>query len=181
MIDASQFGATKKGKRLKTCNTCSAHAAQYYSDKKRITREIDWDTLPVRRHPLYANYGATEQGYVINLKTRKIIGKIVRDGYIQVGLLVPQLLLMYAHRFVYECFNGVIADQTMVVMHGDNDKMNNAPANLTLGTRSQNNADAYRDGLHPRTHIGKRARSLQEIWQPAKNSDSLRCQAQDVR
>lgn len=116
----------------------------------KSTITIDYDDGSCEeftKHPIYKHYAANKQGNVINLKTNKLIGHKLNTGYIQLGLYVPNRIHMYCHRFVFECYNGIITDDSLVVKHLDNYKSHNNIDNLALDTQSNNTKDAFRDKL----------------------------------
>lgn len=79
-------------------------------------------------------------------------------GNFQLASIKKQIRL---HRIVWIAANG-IPEEGMAVCHRDNDKTNNAIANLYLATPEQNSTDAHRDGLIP--HAEKlTARQRQEL------------------
>ena len=54
---------------------------------------------------------------------------------------------MRAHRFIWECYKGLIIDDKLVIKHLDNNPRNNSLDNLMLDTTGNNQKDAYKDGL----------------------------------
>lgn len=71
------------------------------------------------------------------------------------------------HRLVAEQFVSGKTNENWVVMHKDNNPSNNDPENLSWGTYSQNNYDAYKDGLKGRA---KRVRCMEtgEVFHSAR-------------
>ena len=107
-----------------------------------------------KRHPLFWGYASNCQGYVVNITTRKIIGALRRNGYIQLGLRAGvKQEQVYAHRFVYECYEGVIpptlrdsngVEHAAVIDHIDHNRSNNSLENLRLtahGSMTDENGD----------------------------------------
>ena len=93
----------------------------------------------VARHAIYKNYGAREDGTILNLKTLRTLNpSTIRTGYQIIGLyLNGKQKFFLVHRFVYECFRGDIPPH-LEVDHLDNDRTNNRLDNLQLLTHLQN-------------------------------------------
>ena len=109
-------------------------------------------------HPIYNNYAASKDGYIINckrLKPRK--GRLHLTGYLQTSVCNQNgIKIFYVHRFVYECINGPIPDG-MEIHHINNDKQDNSIKNLELVTPQQNmQYDAIR-------RKGKKHKSIQNV------------------
>jgi hypothetical protein len=106
----------------------------------------------IKRHPIYSDYGATENGEIVTFSNRYKNWKPPysnphRKGYLQFqvsyeGKRVPYL----AHRFVWECFNGIIPSDK-VVHHIDHNKTNNSIDNLQLVTDIENKRFAIEAGV----------------------------------
>ena len=73
------------------------------------------------------------------------------------------------HRLVAECFVDGKSEENNVVMHKDNNPANNAPLNLSWGTYSQNNYDAYKDGLKTR-NVHVRCMETGEVFHSAREA-----------
>jgi hypothetical protein len=56
--------------------------------------------------------------------------------------------LCYLHRAIWEVANGRAVPDGMMVRHRDDDRTNNRPDNLTLGTHGDNVDDARRNGRY---------------------------------
>lgn len=110
--------------------------------------------MEIKPHPVYTNYGATEEGLVYNIKKNKILsGHINLHGYKDYTL--GKNCHMGASRFIYECFNGVIEDG-YEIDHIDNNHLNNKLANLQKLTKHDNNMKKYIDGYKPCKKDSKR-------------------------
>ena len=91
-------------------------------------------------HPVYDLYGADKDGNVIH-----IIKKIPNKGINNKGYLMHAVRRysqngfknMFVHRFVWECFNGVIHGDK-VIDHINDDKEDNRLCNLQLVTQQEN-------------------------------------------
>ena len=93
----------------------------------------------IAQYPIYTNYGAKEDGTILNLKTmrcRKLAPH--KNGYLVLQVWKngkPKNYLV--HRFVFECFRGDIPSD-LQVDHVDNDKQNNCIDNIQLLTPAEN-------------------------------------------
>jgi len=92
-------------------------------------------------HPIFDLYACSKDGHVINIIKRvPMKGNICHSGYLncmvrkhgQSGQKNYQV-----HRFVFECFNGIIPD-AKVIDHTNNNKEDNRLCNLQLMTQQQN-------------------------------------------
>ena len=100
----------------------------------------------IGQHAIYKNYGAREDGTILNLKTfRTIKPATTKDNYQRICLYLNKKQKMFrVHRFVYECFRGDIPPR-LQIDHKDNDKKNNHIDNLQLLTNKENVLkDAFR-------------------------------------
>ena len=105
---------------------------------------------------IYTNYGAKEDGSILNLKTmryRKLA--LHKNGYLKIDVWKNNKRKDYqVHRFVFECFRGDIPSD-LQVDHRDNDKQNNCIDNLQLLTPAENcqkasvNGNGIRGGKPP--------------------------------
>ena len=92
----------------------------------------------IAQHPTYTNYGAKEDGTILNLKTMCCRKPQLQNGYLYVNVRKNSKRKNYrVHHFVYECFRGDIPRE-LQVDHRDNDKKNNCIDNLQLLTPSAN-------------------------------------------
>ena len=81
-------------------------------------------------HPLHCNYASNVQGAIINIKLqRKVKGRKLATGYWAVQLQTTPNKQHFVHRFVYECFHGVLVPK-LQVHHIDANKNNNRLLNL---------------------------------------------------
>ena len=90
------------------------------------------------QHPIYINYFANENGYIMNNKRKKVIrGKLHNNTY-QISIFHNKQLCVQVPRFVWECFNGLIIERRKLVMHKDGNPNNNCIENLKLINSSPN-------------------------------------------
>ena len=91
-------------------------------------------------HPIYTNYGASEDGYIINDK-RLIPRKdnLNPSGYYYwTGHLEGKTKHHPIHRIIWEAVNQQIIPEDYQIHHINNDKKDNSIKNLELVTRQQN-------------------------------------------
>ena len=92
-------------------------------------------------HPVYDLYGANENGYIINIiKRTPIKGNCNHRGYMMCNVKKHGQngqKCMHVHRFVWECFNGIIHGNK-VIDHINDDKEDNRLCNLQLVTHQEN-------------------------------------------
>ena len=99
-------------------------------------------------HPIYNLYAGSKDGNVINIiKQLPHKGNKNLGGYMQIKVrkhAQPSQKRYYVHRFVWECFNGVILEGK-VIDHINNDKEDNRLCNLQLVTQQQNCKKSAKD------------------------------------
>lgn len=87
------------------------------------------------RHPVYEGYSACPDGFVYNTMGQKLSGWF--NGKIQQYTVKGKNgVKVSGHVFVYECFHGVVNSNVHVVVHLDQNKVNNAISNLELQLKS---------------------------------------------
>ena len=92
-------------------------------------------------HPIFDKYAASKDGEILNVKTGKILKKILTvNGYLTFNICDKKLIktkAYYIHRFEWECIQGVIPEG-FVIDHIDSVRTNNKIENLQLLTVSEN-------------------------------------------
>ena len=89
-------------------------------------------------HPIYTNYESNRNGIIRNVKFKKLVGYLTNRGYYTATVIDNgQKKKFRSHRFIYECFHGVITDKR-VVEHINNTKTDNRLDNLQLITQIEN-------------------------------------------
>ena len=92
-------------------------------------------------HPIFDLYACSEDGYMINIiKKVPHKGNKNKNGYLNVCVRKhgqPGVKGYQVHRFIWECFNGVIPEGK-VIDHISNKKDDNRLCNLQLITHQQN-------------------------------------------
>ena len=111
----------------------------------------------IAQHPIYTNYGAKEDGSILNLKTMRCLKLWTTNcGYLKIDAYKNGKRKNYnVHRFVFESFKGDIPLK-LQVDHIDNDKQNNCIDNLQLLTPALNCQKAHvgnRVGSKPRIPV----------------------------
>lgn len=99
---------------------------------------ITFDDSRWYEHPTYSQYMADTNGNVYKTQTRKKLDyKPNKAGYIDLKLhLDDKVIFIPAHRFVYECFYGLV-DATVQIDHRNTKRSQNDIRNLTaLGKRA---------------------------------------------
>ena len=109
--------------------------------KSKIKRRVIFEGKKYYKHPVFSNYGASENGEVINVKNGRI--KRMTDngkGYLRFVICDKKLerpKKYLQHRFVYEVFKGEIPPH-LEIDHINNLKSDNRIKNLQLLTHKQN-------------------------------------------
>ena len=93
-------------------------------------------------HPLYKKYAASEDGVIIHVKLGKPRkGNLYYDGYLRIGIYIKQenkTKIYLSHRFVYECFHGLI-EKNKQINHINFIRNDNRIKNLEVVSPSENN------------------------------------------
>ena len=92
-------------------------------------------------HPIYKKYAANKNGEIMNVRLRKPMrGNICHNGYLIIGLYIEKnkSKCYLSHRFVYECFYGLI-EKNKFINHINFIRTDNRLKNLELVTASENN------------------------------------------
>jgi hypothetical protein len=104
----------------------------------------------IKRHPIYSDYGASEDGIIISFKCNRELEMTCgnhKRGYRQFRISYGKLSKMYlCHRLVWECFNDIIPDG-LCIHHIDHNKTNNSIDNLQLVTDDENRKLALEAGV----------------------------------
>ena len=101
----------------------------------------------MNKHPYWTAYSADKNGSVYG-HTGNLLKPIAHHtGYLVYTIRqFGKQKQVRAHRFVWECLNGIIPEG-MVINHLYGDKTNNHPSNLECVTQSENSRHAFEAGL----------------------------------
>ena len=111
-------------------------------------REIHVNGLKFRVHPVYDQYAASKCGKVVNIDRKAILlGKLETSGYLLCTVRAKNAKVrktVQVHRFVYECYHGIIPDG-LVIDHINDDRIDNRLCNLQLLTPQENSIKAAKN------------------------------------
>ena len=101
-----------------------------------------------QKHPYYSNYKANKNGSVIGAQGKLLTPINHHTGYdvITVRNNGKEQKQYRLHRFIWECFNGIITDDR-VINHINGNKKDNNIDNLELVSNKTNVIHAYKIGL----------------------------------
>ena len=106
-----------------------------------MNTKIEINNCVYNIHPIYNLYGADKNGYIINIINKKPIkGNINNRGYMISSVRKHAQngqKTMLVHRFVWECFNGLIPCDKVIDHINDNTE-DNRLCNLKLVTHQVN-------------------------------------------
>ena len=91
-------------------------------------------------HPVYKKYAANEDGEIMNIRLRKARkGYLANSGYLffTIYLEKNRNKSYFFHRFVYECFYGLI-EKNKQINHINSNRVDNRIKNLEVVTASEN-------------------------------------------
>ena len=122
--------------------------------------EIIFEDKIYKVHHVYNLYAASNDGYIIHIVKRKPNkGKKNNYGYLTISVRKygEKAFKNYkCHRFIFECFYGVIPNK-MQVDHIDDDRENNKLSNLQLLTPSQNIKKSIKNRKHFNSHANRKS------------------------
>ena len=99
---------------------------------------IEIENIIYKAHPVYNLYASDENGNIIHLvKQVPNPGQKHKNGYLVCMVRKHGQKNYLVHRFVYECFNGIIPDGK-VIDHVNNIKDDNRLCNLQLMSQQEN-------------------------------------------
>ena len=102
--------------------------------QKPIAKTININDKIFYIHPMYTNYASSNDGQLLNMKTKRLLmGSKIKDGSRRITLNqspLPKKTIAF-HRFVYECFNGVLPND-VVIVHINGIKDDNRIDNLQM-------------------------------------------------
>ena len=125
-------------------------------------------------HPIFDLYASDENGSIINIiKKVPHKGNKTHRGYLNVGMRKhgqSGVKGCQAHRFVWECFNGMIPEGK-VIDHINNNKEDNRLCNLQLITQQLNCKKSAKDRNY--TFNGKNHENRKCVKATNKNTDEV--------
>ena len=98
-------------------------------------------------HPVYKKYAANEDGEILHVKLRKPRkGILKKTGYLSITIYLEKNRNKNysSHRFVYECFYGIIEEDKQI-NHINSIKVDNRLKNLEVVTASENMAKSAKN------------------------------------
>ena len=134
-----------------------------FDDPYYYMEELDERWKPIHD---YSQYYISNDGAIINIKTRRLLTLSERNGYLRVGLCKNGIIKRFSvHRLVYETFVGPIPEG-YEVDHINGLRNDNYFKNLKLATRSENMYQAMKNGHSgqiPVLQFDKQGNFLQEF------------------
>ena len=92
-------------------------------------------------HPVYKKYAANEDGEIMNIRLRKARkGNLKQHGYLQCSIMTEENTTKsyLSHRFVFECFFGLI-EKNKQINHINFNRTDNRIKNLEVVSPRENN------------------------------------------
>ena len=138
----------------------NSSAGENSSTKILASNTVFYEGKTYHIHPIYHNYAASKDGYIINrkrLKARK--GRLHLTGYLQTSVRSDdcKIKIYKSHRFIWEAIKQKIIPEDYQIHHVNCDKQDNSIENLELVTPQQNmQYDAIR-------RKGKKHKSTQNV------------------
>jgi hypothetical protein len=94
-----------------------------------------------QEHPIYSNYLGNKEGKIFSLLSNKILNGHLQNGYTRVCL--NKISKAYPlHRFIYECFIGIIPDKYQID-HINENKLDNSINNLQALNPKEHNLKTF--------------------------------------
>ena len=118
------------------------------SNQLRVGKRIKINGKKYRTHPVYNIYAGNRQGEVIHISKKfPMKGNDNNCRYLKVlvrGSVDIKFKSLYVHRFIYECYNGLIPNG-LVIDHINDDSKDNRLCNLQLMTPQNNSKKAAKN------------------------------------
>ena len=125
-------------------------------------------------HPIYNLYAGSKDGNIINIVKRvPHEGNKNNIGYLNFCVRKhgqPSQKTYYVHRFIYECFNGIIP-KGKVIDHINNNKEDNRLSNLQLMTQQENCKKSAKNRAY--TFAAKNCENRRCVKATEKNTDEV--------
>ena len=126
-------------------------------------------------HPIYDLYAGSEDGYVINtIKKVPHVGNKTHSGYLK--CMVRKYAqsgqkTYFVHRFIWECFNGVVPEGKVIDHINNEKKDDNQLCNLQLLTHKQNCKKSAKDRDY--TFVAKNCENRKCVKATNKNTNEV--------
>ena len=141
----------------------------------KCNNEIHVNGLKFRVHPVYDQYAASACGKIVNIdQGRILLGNLSNANYLLCRLRVTNTKdwkMVLLHRFVYECYHGIIPDD-LVIDHCNDDRTDNRLCNLQLVTPKENNIKAGKNRIRkslPRPAVAINLTTGERYYFPSMN------------
>jgi len=147
--DETEYGKNKNKQRSKTCKKCIEYKEKYYEERDAYNFKLSKDWKP---HPEYKNICCDTLGHVLNKKTKKLIGQMAANGYIQLSLDFNDdgtRNIMQAHNFIWVSLKGEIP-KGKIINHINEIKNDNRIENLECVSKTENNIKSSKKISGPR-------------------------------
>ena len=106
-----------------------------------MSESVAVNEIKFRVHPVYYQYATSKCGKIINIDLKNIIlGNLDHSGYLHCSVRAKNTKVrktVQVHRFVYECYHGIIPD-SLVIDHINDERIDNRLCNLQLLTTKEN-------------------------------------------
>lgn len=142
----------------------------------KYEREIYVNGLKFRVHSVYDQYAASKCGKIVNIDREAILlGSPLNSNYLVCWVRAKNTRkgkTVLLHRFVWECYNGIIPD-CLVIDHINDDKIDNRLSNLQLLTTKENNIKAGKNRFarsQPRPVVAINLTTSERHYFPSMNS-----------
>ena len=111
------------------------------NNMNKSSSDISIQNVIYKIHPIYNMYAGAKNGSVIHIKERNpLFGNKHTTGYLTCTVRISKEKQkgFFVHRFIYECFNGIIP-KNKVIDHVNDIKSDNRLCNLQIMTQQENN------------------------------------------
>ena len=154
--------------------------------------EITKNNCVYKTHPIFNLYAGSKDGRIIHIvKQVPYKGNRNKYGYRQIKVRrygESKQKNFMAHKFIWECFNGVIPEGK-VIDHKNDDKEDNRLCNLDLMTQQQNCKKAVKNRATFNTHqnirsvkaINKKTKEISYYWSMYSANQHLNINSKQIQ